>query len=330
VSYGGSTFVVEATRTQTQAAKLPLSPGDATWVGISHVHVLTHPGLRFLLLSDGSAHAQAALGIGGQIARLAHARVTLLGYGMGDAALNQHLQASKERLGSGLAALDVHSTLEDPEEAVAAEVERQPQDLVVLGSDGSPRSIALAEKIWQTGDHHLLVTSTSQGVPQQALICVARGEPGKEDVLFAGRLLRHLGAHATLLTILPEVGPVPAALERTQHYLDSGVRALDVLGVPADTAVHVGPVFDGIVRKLNEGGYDLLVLGAPLPDVDGKTMFNGLIGQVLRTMTGRSVLIVRSSRQMGASPLLMPVSGRPARSLSTALPAKRRVANSPV
>jgi sulfate transport system ATP-binding protein len=280
--------------------------------------VLNHPGLRFLIISDGSELAQAAVNTGGQIAKMAHERVTLLGYGMGDAALQQHLQASKERIGSGLAALDVDGTLEAPEEAVAAQVERQPQDLVVLGNDGSPRSIALAERIWQTGDYHLLVAPNGQNVPQRALICVARGEPGKEDVLFAGRLLRHLGAQATLLTILPEVGPVPAALERTQHYLDSGVRTLDVLGVPADTAVHVGPVYDGIVRKLNEGGYDLLVLGAPLPGVDGRTMFNGLIGQVLRTMTDRAVLIVRSSGQLGASPLLMPLNSRPARTLATA------------
>jgi sulfate transport system ATP-binding protein len=244
VPYGGRTFVVEAMRNQARAANLPLAAGDPVWLGIHHVHVLTHPGLRFLILSDGSAPAQAAVNVGGQIAKMAHARVTLLGHGMGDAALQQHLQASKERIGSGLATLDVDSTFEAPEEAVAAQVERQPQDLVVLGSDGSPRSIALAEKIWQTGDHHLLVTPSGQDAPQHALICVARGEPGKEDVLFAGRLLRHLGARATLLTILPEVGPVPAALERTQHYLDNGVHTLDVLGVPAETAVHVGPVYD--------------------------------------------------------------------------------------
>jgi hypothetical protein len=117
-----------------------------------------------------------------------------------------------------------------------------------------------------------------------------------------------------LLTILPEVGPLPASLERTQHYLDSGVRTLDLLGVPADTAVHVGPIYDGILRKLREGRYDLLVLGAPLPDVDGKTLFNRLIGQVLHTITDRAVLIVRSSRQLGGSPLLMPLSARAARS----------------
>jgi hypothetical protein len=63
---------------------------------------------------------------------------------------------------------------------------------------------------------------------------------------------------------------------------------------------------------------DLLVLGAPLPDVDGKTIFNGLIGQVLRLMTDRAVLIVRSSGRLGASPLLMPVISRPARTLAPA------------
>jgi len=49
----------------------------------------------------------------------------------------------------------------------------------------------------------------------RVLICVAAGEPGKEDVLFAGRLARHLGATATLLSVLPT--DQPEAHARTER-----------------------------------------------------------------------------------------------------------------
>jgi sulfate/thiosulfate transport system ATP-binding protein len=255
-----------------------------------------------LILTDGSPHAQATVAVAGQLARQAHARTTLLGYGQNGETLQRHLQEVKEQLGSGLAALDIHTTSNPPDEAVLDEVDREPCDLVVL-SAALPNSIALAEKVFQAGDHHLLLLPPAPQVPQRALICIAKGEPGKEDVLFAGRLIRHLGAEATLLTVLSELEQVPQSLERTQYFLDNGVRTLELLGVPAQTAVHVGTVMEGIVSRLNEDHHDLLVVGAPLPDIDGKIVFSGLIGQLLRNITDRPILLVRSARQVGQQPV---------------------------
>jgi sulfate transport system ATP-binding protein len=305
VAYGGNSFLVEATRSQAQVDQLPLQPGDSVWVGLNHVHVLTHPGLRFLILADGSPGGQAALSVAGQMARMAHARVTVLGYGANESGVQRDLQQFTEQLSQGLASLELNHTALAPDEATELEVEREPCDLVVLGT-GRPNTLALAEKLFQLGDHHLLLVPPGQSLPQRALVCVARGEPGKEDVLFAGRLLRHFGASATLFTVLPETEPVPASLESTQRFLDHGVQTLSLLGVPAETAIHVGAVVDGVVRQLQEQAHDLLVIGAPLPDVDGKILFTGVISQLLRVVDNRPVLIVRSSLQTSISPLLSP------------------------
>lgn len=51
-----------------------MQPGERVWVGIRHFHTLEHPGLHFLLLTDGSPQAQATLALGGQLARLANPR----------------------------------------------------------------------------------------------------------------------------------------------------------------------------------------------------------------------------------------------------------------
>ncbi|MGH2521537.1 MAG: ABC transporter ATP-binding protein, partial [Anaerolineales bacterium] len=95
VAYGDDSVLVEVTRSQEQTRRLPLEPGHQVWVGVRRIHALVHPGLSFLLVTDGSGSAHVALG--GQLARLAHARVTILGYGLRAESLQQHLQEAKEK-----------------------------------------------------------------------------------------------------------------------------------------------------------------------------------------------------------------------------------------
>jgi sulfate transport system ATP-binding protein len=254
---------------------------------------LAHPGLSFLMVTDGSPLSQAALSLGGQIARLAHARITLLGYGQKPEALQPHLRTAREQLGSGLAALETRATPDPLAQAIAREVERQPYDLVVLGFQRQ-ESVELAEQILQSGEHHLLLVSQPQPTPTRALICVASGEPGKDDVLFAGRLVRHVGAEATLLSVLPqEYTSQPLARIQAERFLAGGVRTLELLGVPARTTIRTGSVRDEITSEIASGGYDLLVLGAPLAQRDGRIPLSGVVGQMLNVIN-RPVLIVRS------------------------------------
>jgi sulfate transport system ATP-binding protein len=304
VAFGDDTILVEASREQNDVDHLPLQPGDRVWVGVRHIHALDHPGLNFLLLTDGSPHAQAALALGGQLTRLAHARIVVLGYGLKGEALQRHLQQAKETLGSGLAALDARPASTPPAEAVSRETERQPFDLVIIGFAGS-EDLDLAEAVLQAGEHNVLLVPKLQEVPTRALICVTTGEPGKDDVLFAGRLVRHVGAQATLMTVLDGEPDDDVLRERTERFLVGGVRSLEVLGVPAQTMVQYGSVSKCIVQELRTGGYDLLVLGAPLPDLDGKISLKGVVGQVMGDAATCVTLIVRSNVQslpVGAVP----------------------------
>jgi sulfate transport system ATP-binding protein len=303
VPYGSNSFAVEATRTPDQIGRLPLRPGQKVWVGIRRVHGLEHPGLRFLILSDGSLRAQAALALGGQIARLAHARVTLLGYGLKGDALQAHLQAAKEQLGHGLAALEIQATDRDPGEAVARAVERQSYDLVICAF-GLPQGIELAEEILQAGEHHLLLVPRPQPAPAKALICVTTGEPGKNDVLFAGRLLRHLGAEATLLSIVPAADNDPAIHRSVERFLENGRRSLESLGVASNCEIRSGDVEDEIGSAMKAEGYDLLVLGAPLADEEGRVSLSGVVSEILRGAGDRPVLVVRSPYMAATFPSL--------------------------
>jgi sulfate transport system ATP-binding protein len=293
VAFGDDTIYVEAVREQADVDRLPLQPGERVWVGIRHFHALEHPGLHFLLLTDGSPQAQAALALGGQIARLAHARAVVLGYGLQGEAMQRHLQQAKETLGSGLAALDVRGTTELPARAVQREAERQPYDLVIMGFDQAG-NLELAESMLQSGEHNLLLVPRAQDTPTHALIAVTTGEPGKDDILFAGRLVRHAGAQVTLLSVVEQADD-PAARQRAERFLQDGIRSLEILGVPAQTIVRSGVVSQTIAHELAANGYDLLVLGTPLADREGHISLKGVVEQVMSETIICATLLVRST-----------------------------------
>ena len=308
VPFGSDSVLIEATRSQDQARRYPLSVGDQAFVAVRRIHALTHPGLRFLIVTDDSPPAQAALAVGGQIARLSHARTTLMGYGLPRAELDQRLQTAKEQLGSGLPALETLTTVDPPALAVRREVERQPYDLVIFGSRPE-HAVELAEQLLTVGEHHLLLASAQQAPPSRLLICVASGEPAKDDVLFAGRLARHLGAEVTLLSVVPEAPAPQKAADRTERFLQAGKRTLALLGVAAKTVVRSGNVRDEIMKEMQAGAHDLLVLGAPLSQRDGRAVLAGVVGQIVSSATDFPVLIVRS-RYAGRSAPWLAANGR--------------------
>jgi sulfate transport system ATP-binding protein len=293
VPFGSDSVLVDAMRSQDQARLFPLQVGQKAWIGVRRIHALTHPGLRLLLVTGDAPEARAALSVGGQLARLAHARTTILGSGRPGAELDQLLHAAKEELGSGLPALETLAVPDSPAVAVRREVERQPYDLVIVGAAPGERA-AVAQQYLQNGEHHLLLLSEERSTPLKALICVASGEPGKEDILFSGRLARHLGAEATLLSVVQPGTERSERGLRAERFLQAGARTMALLGVPATTVVRAGAVRDEILDEMTAGGHDLLVLGAPLAQRGGRTAIEGFVGDILASAPAFPILIVRS------------------------------------
>ncbi|HEY1011938.1 MAG TPA: ATP-binding cassette domain-containing protein [Herpetosiphonaceae bacterium] len=289
-AFGDESILVDALRSQDQARRFPLRPGAQAWVAVRRIHALAHPALNLLLLTDGSAGAKAALVTGSQIAKLAHARTTLLGYGANPEALQTHLRETQEQIGGGLPAFQTRASADELVQALRGEVERQHYELAVVPIQ-SNQNLDLVEEILQAGQHHLLLVPQAQPAITEALICVTGGEPGKEDVIFAGQLLRHIGAQATILSILAND---EHPRERIERFLEAGVRTLEQRDVPAQTKIREGQAAKEIVAEMNSGAYGLLVLGAPLPGLDGRLALSPVLREVLREMRQHPVLIVRS------------------------------------
>jgi sulfate/thiosulfate transport system ATP-binding protein len=290
--YGGDFVRIEASRSQHQSRRFPLRPGDTSYVGVRRIHALTHPGLSFLLSADASPRSRAALAMGSRIARLAHARVTLVSQGDGEEGVREHLRIIKEEGGIDLPAAETRSVPYASDEALGSEAARGQYDLIIraLPETGGAE---VAERLLRTGDQHLLMVPADQGVPERVLVGVAVGEPGKECVRFAARLFRHVGAAATLLTVMGEQAGEEER-ERATRFLAAGSRTMSLMQVESRISIRKGRIADEIFREMEAGRHDLLVLGIPAAGDDGRVALDGIVREMMAGIGERSLLLVRS------------------------------------
>jgi sulfate transport system ATP-binding protein len=251
--FGDQHVVVEATRPQHAARSEPLSPGDRVWIGVRRLHALRHPGLRMVSVGSGDAAAYAA-----ELGRLS--------------------QAKLDRV--------------DDETALADRLAREEADLVIAEA-GEPAAVDALLAVAAESHCLFVPPRVNRMAPRRLLVAVAVGEPGKEDVAFTGRLGRHLGSRATVLTVLSDDAP-PAERRIAERFLAACVRTLERSGVPADSVVAAGDLPDAVRERLTPGE-DLLVVGAPLPDEDGEIRLGRAGRDLFAVAQGVAVLVVRAS-----------------------------------
>jgi len=293
--FGGEHIRVEAFRSQDLAVRHPLLAGGTTWVGVRRIHTLTHPGLSLLLAIDGSVESKAAANLGVQVARAAHARMTLLATAARDP--QAELQRIKDAIGGGLASLESTVSPSPAPEALAAEMGGRPIDLVIVGLPAREPADH-AQRLLQSTDAHLLLvpaTPPRVGLPSRVLICAAAGEPGKETIRFAARLLRHLGAEATILTVLPPDHDDLAG-NHAKRFLKAGVRTMTSLGVNSRSLLRLGSVFEEVTAEVAATNPDLLVVGAPVGARRERMHVGTIASNLLERGASRPLLIVRSGQ----------------------------------
>lgn len=270
-AFGDPSLPLDVARGQHEARKLPLAPGARVRVGIRRLHALLHPGLSIVVVDDGRPESEAARTVAAELARLSQARIDRVEVGRSDRVA-----------------------------AVRTRLAREPADLVVaaLAERGAAGA---AEELLDLPAHLLLVRGQRPLPPRRFLLAVAVGEPGKEDVAFAGRLARHLGAPASVLSVLPLAG---GQVERAaaERFLAACVQTLEAYGVAATSELVRGELAPAWSRRMAEG-HDLLVLGAPLPDAAGRLTWGSASRALLDRPGDFPILVVRATRGAGAEPL---------------------------
>jgi sulfate transport system ATP-binding protein len=263
--FGDRDLPFEVVRTQHDARRLRLAPGDRVQVGIRRFHVLLHPGLSLVLADlEGPAGEPARL-CATEIARLAQAKLVR--------------RPADAELGA-----------RNTEDRV---------DLVISGTPSGSVAEFSEELLAATSSHLLLVRGATPMPPGRFVVAVAVGEPGKEDVAFAGRLARHLGSSATVLSVLSLAGD-ESELRSAERFLAACARTLEALGVAAETEVVRGDLGSALARRIDDSR-DLLVLGTPPRNEDRRFSWSRTLSTLLDS--GKApVLVVRSARGQGLEP----------------------------
>lgn len=296
VQFGSDDLRVEAQRSQHLASRYPLRPGDRAHVGVRRVHALAHPGLSFLVVATAPSLQVDHLRQVGHLARQTHARVqVIVSTSAGEA--GSTARQVRERIGSGLASLEVRCTSEDLVASTVREAKRHPYDLVIATRPA--RHVRdMVEALLSSGAHHLLLLDDTATDFTHFVLCVAGGEPAKSDVRFSARLLRHLGASVEVLTVVPQHAEIEV-LQRVERFQGASLRTLALFGVEGGARIERGDVIAHLRACARRN--DVLVLGAPLAEVDVPLRLRGVLASALELRTAGAVLVVRAEAEEGGA-----------------------------
>jgi sulfate/thiosulfate transport system ATP-binding protein len=275
-AFGGGHIPVDAVRPQHEVVRLPLRAGSEVWVAVRRFHVLAPASLRLRLDTGPTAAARAARQLGEAIAARLGAHIELIGGG------TDSPDGAVDRVESSALGAETETGAEGFDVAVLA---LEPERLEETTAD-----LASARP-------HLLLVPGPAPVPSRLLVCVAVGEPGKSDIRFAERLAWQLGARATVLTVLRGDGAGGEPPGYVARFVEECARTLGERGVMAYSKLRRGPVLREIRAEIEQGGHDLLVVGAPLPNDGYPARFGGLVGELLHHPPACPLLIIQGQTE---------------------------------
>ena len=228
------------------------------------------------------------------------------------------------RFGSGLAQLAgaeaVHFQVSggDPVERILAESARGGFDLIVIGSRGG-RGLAklfmgsIATRLAKQSPQPLLIVKGRRESVQRILVCTGGERPGESCAAWGGRVAAWTGAQVTVLHVMSQLALAEnARLEDLQDTAEEAIaqgtregRHLQKLmamarerGMTGEVKPKIrhGLVLDEIVAEVEEGDYDLVIIGAhhpPTGDLWGKLLLDDVAHQIVQECP-RPVLVVRA------------------------------------
>lgn len=172
--------------------------------------------MRLLLCTDGSAHGQAALRFGVELARGSPELATLLGVIERPADRDKLEAALQEGLRwlEGAPEPQVKVRVGHADEEILDEASTEVYDLIVVGTRGR-RGItrfllgSTAERILRHAGSPVLLVQGRRERLRRVLVCTAGGRPGLAVVRTAGRVANSAVAEVTVLHVMSQVSGSP-------------------------------------------------------------------------------------------------------------------------
>jgi len=240
-----------------------------------------------LLCTDGSAEAEEAAKLVAQLKADDETRVTLLAV-LENEGERPQLTASLERMENALG--DPTHVVErqfrrgHAAEQIIAQAEEQVYDLVAVGARGRRgltrfRMGSTTSRLAKSLPSPLLVVRNVPDRVERVLICTSAELPSLETLRLGGRFAASMASEVGLLHVMSQVVLRPdkpsedledTAEEAMAHHTREGQHLEQATALLREQAVTTpirprirhGLVVDEILAEIEEGAYDLLVIGA--------------------------------------------------------------------
>jgi len=82
--------------------------------------------------------------------------------------------------------------------------------------------------------------------------------------------------------------------QHVERFMAGGKQSLERFGVPTESEIRMGNPPTEIIEEMRKGEFDLVILGAPLPNRDGRVSLTRVVENVMKSAGNCSLLIVRS------------------------------------
>lgn len=242
--------------------------------------------MKVLIPTDGSPRSIQAAALASAMHLVDGAEILLLGLEEPHTR-REEVEASFDELRRRLSGAEVvHQKMRpgDPSRQIMLEASENKFDIVVVGRQPKRRTTPLTrntgtqELTRKLASHVLLVQNPPERV-RRILVCSSGEPPSGHTLSTAGRLIAPTRASVSLIHVMSQVALKPdspvveleedadQAMEnatREGDQLKNGLHALAAGGVdsPIEPILRHGLVVDEVLEELNDGDYDLIVLGS--------------------------------------------------------------------
>lgn len=281
------------------AADIP-EIGEERVLSLNRCHILQPTSLRILAKVELGRDNHALLATAAHLGGVSHGLLSLLvtASTKEDLARNQELlESSKTEVLS--VRRDIRLTVRPRVGPVVAETVLESQegyfDVVLLSrpetSEQDEAALPeVARHVLVSARVPVIVVSNCGSALKRVLICTAGGEPGKSDVRLAARIARHTGAVARVFHVRRR-DTTSFEMARVDRHLSRAQAVLTSFGVENDILVVEGEPIVELKQQIEQGAWDLVVIGASLHSILGDPLKPSFDAQVLHA-TAVPVLIV--------------------------------------
>jgi nucleotide-binding universal stress UspA family protein len=271
--------------------------------------------MNILLCVAGLPYGETTIKLGGTITRMTESSLKVLHVAKRGSDRSSSVKVLDAAVGL-LPGLEVKTKARqgNPSKQILAEIADNEYDMVIIGANQSPglrqRILGpVARQVTSRSPVSVLVVKGTGAKLSRMLICTGGAKVSELAINEGAKLAKAACAQVTLLHV---IGPVPSmytglgGLEETlsgmlqtdtpfARHLRRGAETLSACGLTAELKLRKGGVTGEILREIDDGKYDMLVVGASRRR--GRGLPTGwLLGNITREVVDNapcSVLVVR-------------------------------------